>query len=197
LTYVLISLRGDEATVMADEFAQWFATQHEPAAHFHTARPDPAKVRAAIATTPRAIVFGHNGGGSIRSESRGGVWLEPDDFGEVFADATVWVYACSTREQSLEADLTSFGRRSHANGVRTFLGHCGPTPTIPPFASLPYAREKIHAALARGFRAFTQGTTNARELERVVMGGLGDGRDRAFTAPILSGMSRLRTLERT
>jgi hypothetical protein len=120
VTYVLVSLVGDKATTDADRFARWFAERRPPVAAYHTPNPSHAAVRDAVRATPAAIVFAHDGEGSVRA-IRGGVpWADARQFAGMFQAARVWVYACETRSVALEADLTSFGRTAHAEGVRVF-----------------------------------------------------------------------------
>jgi hypothetical protein len=109
VSYVLVSLVGDDATKEADEFARWFAEQYPPTARFHEPMPDHEQVESALRVTPLALVFGHDGGGSLRPTSRGEPWVRPPQFAKLFAGARVWVYACNTRAKKLKDDLESFG----------------------------------------------------------------------------------------
>ncbi len=195
MSYVLVSLTGDDATSANDGFARWFAESHPPSAAFHEGHPDHDQVAAAVRKTPVALVFGHDGGGSLRGAASGPAWVAPEAFARIFEGARVWVYACSTRSPSLEADLLSFGRLSRSGGVAVFAGHASPITAVPPYTSLPGLRTSVHAALARGFRAFLQGQNSAEELRRAVLRGAVTGRGVVFGAlPIERDMASLRVL---
>lgn len=176
MKYVLVSLTGDDATAANDEFARWFAAAHPPVAAFHGEHPDLDEVATHVRETRLALVFGHDGGGSLRGAAKGAAWVDPPTFSRIFAGARVWVYACETRSRSLDEDLESFGKIAFANGVRVFAGHASPVSATPPFTSLPALKRSAHSALARGFRAFLQGENNAAALRRAVLGGAAVGR---------------------
>jgi hypothetical protein len=131
VSYVLVSLLGDDATEANDAFARWFEQSHPPARAFHGEHPDHEDVAAAIRATPLALVLGHDGGGSIRGAARGAAWTDPAQFARIFAGARVWVYACLTRGENLEDDLDSFGRRAHGAGVAVFAGHARAISAVP------------------------------------------------------------------
>ncbi len=197
MSYVLVSLLGDDATAANDLFARWFEERHRPNAAFHHEHPNPEEVAAAIRETPVAIVLGHDGGGSVRGSSSGPPWMEPDGFARVFQGARVWVYACDTRARALEDDLASFGRQVFDAGVSVFAGHCSPITAVPPFTSLPDLRDRVYAALARAFRAFLSGENNATRLRQAALKGSVGGRATALTAlPIERDMESLRVLAR-
>jgi len=193
--YVLVSLLGDDATAVNDDFAQWFARAHPPSAAFHHEHPDHAAVAAAVRGSPNALVLGHDGGGSVRGAAKGPPWAEPATFAEIFSGARVWVYACDTRGPTLEEDLVSFGRLAHERGVSVFAGHCSPITAVPGFPSLPYLRDSVYEALGRAFRAFIQGQNSASELRRLALKASVLGRATTFTAnPIERDMQSLRVL---
>lgn len=108
MSYVLVSLVGDDATAANDEFARAFAVSHRPKHAFHGESPAHADVAAAVRETKTALVLGHDGGGSLRGASQGDPWITPQEFAKVFYDARVWVYACDTRGPTMEQDLDSF-----------------------------------------------------------------------------------------
>ncbi len=89
MTFVLVSLLGDDATAANDEFARWFEASHSPAAAFHGEHPDHEAVAAAVRVTPTALVLGHDGGGSLRGASSGSPWVNPTEFARIFAGARV------------------------------------------------------------------------------------------------------------
>jgi hypothetical protein len=195
VTYVLVSLLGDEATAANDDFARWFEQTHTPAAGFHSEHPDHEEVARAVRGAPIAIVFGHDGDGSVRGASNGPPWADPAQFARMFAGARVWVYACQTRGQKLGDDLDSFGRQARAGGVAVFAGHCTSITAVPPFTSMPDLRASVYQALARAFRAFIQGVNNAGELRRAALKGAVHGRGTVLSAlPIEQAMMSLRVL---
>lgn len=195
MNYVLVSLLGDEATAANDEFARWFAKDHPPAAAFHGEHPDHALVAAAVQEARTALVFGHDGGGSLRGAAKGPAWLGPDEFARIFVGARVWVYACETRAKALEEDLASFGKQARSGGVAVFAGHCTPITAVPPFTTLPLLRDSCYQALARAFRAFLQGENNADALRRAALKGAVFGRGTVLAAsPIERDMASLRVL---
>lgn len=195
MTYVLVSLLGDEATAANDEFTRWFEESHAPAATFHDPHPDHDAVTEAVRETPIALVFGHDGGGSLRGASSGAPWVDPVQFAQIFAGARVWVYACDTRAQTQEDDLDSFGRQARAGGVAVFAGHCTSITAVPPFTSLPGLRSSVYKALARAFRAFIQGQNSPAELRRAALKGAVGGRGAVLSAlPIERDLASLRVL---
>lgn len=197
MSYVLVSLLGDEATEANDEFARWFASQHPPARAFHAEFPDKNDVATAIQETKTALVLGHDGGGSLRGASKGSAWIKPEEFAHVFRDARVWVYACDTRGPTLEQDLESFGKIAFEGGVRVFAGHASPITAVMPFRLMPDLRQRWYNALSRAFRAFIQGEDNANELRQVALKATASGREAVFAAlPIERDMNTLRVLKR-
>lgn len=197
MSYVLVSLIGDDATAANDEFARWFAAHHPPACAFHAESPAHDEIAAAVRETKTALVLGHDGGGSLRGASQGAPWITPPEFAKVFYDARVWVYACDTRGPTLEQDLESFGRIAFEQGVRVFAGHASPITAVPPFMLFPDLRKRTHEALARAFRAFIQGEDNAAVLRRIALAGTVGGRATVFGAlPIQQDMNVLRILKR-
>jgi len=174
VTYVLVSLVADddEATRWNDEFARWFASEHPPAAAFHGEMPDHAAVRMALEKlpkdrTPTALVFCHDGGGTLRARSVGDPWADAAKFADTFVGARVWVYACDTRGTALNDDLDSFGRWARDHGIEVFVGHASAVAAPPP--SPPNVRTYIYQALGRAFRAFLQGEERPPELRRAAL----------------------------
>lgn len=193
MSYVLVSLLGDGATELTDAFAKMFAVRYPPAVAFHEQHPDHDEVAAAIHDTPAALVFGHDGGGSLRGASNGRRWTNPEEFAQIFQDARVWTFACDTRSPRLEEDLDSFGRLASENGVVVFAGHCAPIPAVPAFHAFPELRNNVHNALDRVFRAFLEGENNAGELRRIALANSGRGRSLLRAAnPIEEIMRSLR-----
>lgn len=197
MSYVLVSLTGDEATAANDEFARWFATTHPALQAFHGEAPLHEEVAAAVRESKTAIVLGHDGGGSLRGKSQGAAWITPREFAHVFHDARVWVYACDTRGPSVEQDLESFGRIAFDGGVRVFAGHASPITAVMPFNLWPDFRMRTYQALARAFRAFIQGENNKNVLRQIALKGTVGGRTTVFSAlPIQRDFETLRVLAR-
>lgn len=164
MSYVLVSLRGDEATQMNDAFAQHFAKAFPPAVFFSEEHPDHDRVAESVRAWGQAVVMGHDGAGSLRAHGQGPPWTDARGFASMFRGARVWAYACDTRGASLETDLDSFGRQAVELGVRVFAGHAAPITAPPPFATMPTLRDEVYRALGRGFRCFLQGSNNADEI---------------------------------
>ena len=59
------------ATQAQDDFAQYFAKDHTPAETFRGENPDQAQIQEVMRRLPNALVFGHDGGGSLRAFSSG------------------------------------------------------------------------------------------------------------------------------
>ena len=175
MSYVLVSLVGDSATEVVDEFARWFEREFPPAASFHEAVPDHNTVADAVRETPQALVFGHDGGGSLRAAAQGEPWADADQFARVFANAWVWVCACNTRGLKLVDDLESFGRRAHQAGVKVFAGHCAATGLAPTGGGLSDPHNYHRNGLAKAFRAFLKGECRRGELGRLALAGRGRG----------------------
>ncbi|MBK8255363.1 MAG: hypothetical protein IPK82_22230 [Polyangiaceae bacterium] len=182
MSYVLVSLTGDEATAANDLFAQWFAKTHPPHAAFHEEHPNHNAVADAVRQAGNALVFGHDGVGSVRGKSLGEPWVDPQTFGQIFSGSRVWVYACDTRSKNLEEDLTSFGRVASGAGVQVFAGFAAPVTAVPPFSTLEALRTPIYQALARGFRAFISGENSAENLKKAVLRGAATGRGAVLAA---------------
>jgi hypothetical protein len=197
VSYVLVSLTGDEATAANDEFARWFAKEHPPLLAFHGESPLHEDVAAGVRETKTALVLAHDGGGSIRGASQGDAWITPQQFAHVFHDARVWVYACDTRGPTLEQDLESFGRIAFESGVRVFAGHASPITAVMPFNLWPDFRTRTYQALARAFRAFIQGENSATVLQQIAKKGTVGGRATVVSAlPIQRDFETLRVLMR-
>lgn len=194
MTYVLVSLRGDEGTQDADMFAQWFAKRHAPSAAYHEPSPPHAIVSDAVRETPNALVFAHDGDGSIRAVKGGEPWADAHAFAGIFQHARVWVYACDTRSDALEADLASFGRLAHAAGVRVFAGHCGPV-NLPYLPALQINMESVYHGLRGAFVAFLEGEDDVAALRDAALASVPLGRAAVFVSPWLEqALKTLRVL---
>ena len=195
MSYVLVSLLGDDATAANDAFARWFEESHRPKASFHDEHPEREAVAAAVRETRLALVFGHDGGGSLRGAKGGPPWVDASEFARIFAGARVWVYACDTRAKAQEDDLLSFGRQARDGGVAVFAGHCTSITAVPPCSTMPSLREPVYQAFARAFRAFLQGQNNAEEIRRAALKGTVVGRSTVLAAlPVERDMKSLRVL---
>jgi len=128
VTYVLISLPGDEASREADELAEWFATRRAPAARFRDEAPDHDAIRAAVVKSPVAILFGHDGDGAIRARSKGSAWADARRLGAMFKGARVYAFACNTMGGHSDDDLPALGHDAVKAGVQLFVGHATAVP---------------------------------------------------------------------
>jgi hypothetical protein len=154
-------------------------------------------VAAAVRETPVALVFGHDGGGTIRGAAQGPPWADPEQFAGVFNGARVWVYAGDTRGRHLEEDLDSFGRRTSDLGVAVFAGHCSPIPAVPAFETLPALRILVYGALGRAFRAFVGGTNSASALRLAAARKRVRGRRMFAASPVEAALESLRVKVRS
>jgi len=194
MTYVLVSLAGDKATQDADRFARWFAERHPPTAAYHETHPAHPTVRDAVRETGAALVFAHDGGGSVRSVRGGPRWADAREFAGIFQAARVWVYACDTRSVEVEADLTSFGRLAREEGVGVFAGHCGEV-TLPSLPPLRNTMEAMYQGLDRAFLAFLEGENEEQALRGAALGGVPRGRAAVYVTPYVErAMQTLRVL---
>jgi hypothetical protein len=195
VSYVLVSLLSDAATQDSDAFARWLAQSQPPAGEFHDANPAHAAVSEAVRRAPVALVFGHDGGGTLRAEASGESWATPEQFAEMFSGARVWVYACNTRAPKQEEDLESFGRRAHELGVRVFAGHCTAIASVAHETAQPQ-RDLAYRALGRAFRAFLRGQNSANAIRLAALRGVaGPGRFVALAAlPVEDALRSLRVL---
>jgi hypothetical protein len=165
LNYALLSLVGDDATRMNDEFARWFKKDHPPACAFHDEHPSHDEVAAQVQAASAALVMSHDGNGTLRAVSRGRAWATGAEFGRMFSGKRVWVYACDTRSEHPDLDLASFGRAARAHGVAVFAGHVSPITAPPTYDGMVRGlREHTYRMLARAFRHFLLGSNDADEI---------------------------------
>jgi hypothetical protein len=166
MSYVLVSLVGDEATQTADAFAAWFAERKPPAARFREEAPDHDAVASAVRQCGQALVFGHDGGGTLRARRRGPAWATADQFAHMFRDARTYAYACDTMAERHESDLGAFGHESQRLRVRVFAGHCtGATAAVD--SESPVLSEALREAVAAVLCAFLDGENDAAHLRLV------------------------------
>jgi hypothetical protein len=151
-------------------------------------------VSDAVRATQNALVFAHDGDGSIRAVRGGAPWADAQAFAGIFQGARVWVYACDTRSDALEEDLASFGRVAHAAGVRVFAGHCGPV-TVPFLPALPNNMESVYQGLRGAFVAFLEGEDDVAALRDAALADVPLGRAAVFVSPWLEqALKTLRVL---
>lgn len=194
MTYVLVSLRGDQGTQDADMFARWFAERHVPSVAYHEPSPPHAIVTDAVREPLNALVFAHDGDGSLRAVKGHEPWADARAFAGIFQRARVWVYACDTRSDALEADLASFGRLAHAAGVRVFAGHCGPV-NLPFLPVLQINMESLYQGLRGAFVAFLEGEDDVAALRDAALASVPLGRAAVFVSPWLEqALKTLRVL---
>ena len=170
MSYVLVSLVGDEATQKADEFASWLEAAHPPTIVFREASPSHAAVKSAAAGPHRAVVFGHNGshGGvsSLRAKATGASWATAPELGKLFPGARVYAYACETMGRGDKTDPESLGFAAKAAGVAAFAGHtsfldAGWEEAVP----IASAVEPVRKALGELILAFLGGESDSNKLK--------------------------------
>jgi len=173
MTYILVSLvgEGDEATEASDAFAFWYAERHPPAKSFRGDAPDHVAIQLAVQVLePRkGFVLGH-GGDTLRAFpgpspldvfTRPVVWANAEAFGQMFAGARVYVFACSTLAE--KADAESFGRHAIRNGVAAYAGHYKPI-HAPGVADVGLHDRQLRRAIARVVRMFLDGSDDVEQL---------------------------------
>lgn len=149
MTYVLISLPGDQASREAADFGAWFAQRRQPDVTFSEAAPDHSAVRTAVARTRCAVVFGHNGGGALRASAGGAPWAGAQEMGQVFGGARVYAFACNTMGEHSADGLRGLGVDAVRAGVHVFAGH----PTFVPADTGQDPRGKFHHAIRQAIAA--------------------------------------------
>jgi hypothetical protein len=164
MSYVLVTLVGDEATQEANSLAQWFAARRKPVAIFADSSPSHSQIRAALSEVPVALVFGHDGNGSLRATNDGPAWATPEQFASIFKNSRVYTYACNTIGSHFnENSSDSFGHRAIRSGVRVFAGHCvWATASLAGVSQVH--RDAIRKALADVFDSFLDGENDGAKL---------------------------------
>jgi hypothetical protein len=173
VSFVLVSLvrDGDISTQASDAFARWYAEQHPPAQSFHGDSPDHEAIAQAVRQLDkrRGFVLGH-GGETLRSGPGPDplspfkqviVWADAQQFGSLFEDARVYVFACSTLAE--EADVQSFGKRAVGHGIAVYAGHFKPI-QAPDITDTDLYAERMRRALQRVVTKFLDGCNDRAQL---------------------------------
>jgi len=170
MSYVLVSLAGDDATRAADGFARWLAQQSPgPHAAFHLPSPAHEDVAHGVERTGRAVVCGHDGlhdgAHSLRSAATGPPWATAAQIGRIFHGARLYAYACNTMGKDGQVDLDALGHEAHRLGVAAFAGHAvffdgGWEQNV-----LAENVEPVRAAVASVIHAFLEGEDDASKLK--------------------------------
>jgi hypothetical protein len=170
MSYVLVSLAGDEATQAADRFAQWLArTPPLPHAAFHEPSPAHDDVARGVEQTGRAVVCSHDGVHdgvhSLRSEAAGAPWATAEQIARMFRGARLYAYACNTMGRDGKVDLDALGYEAHRQGVAAFAGHAvffdgGWEQNV-----LTENVDAVRAAVARVIHTFLEGEDDAYKLK--------------------------------
>jgi hypothetical protein len=170
MTYVLVSLPGDEATQAADLFAQWLAgTPPLPHAAFHDPAVAHEDVARGVEQTGRAVICSHNGFHdgvhSLRSQATGAPWATAEQIARVFLGARLYAYACETMGRAGKVYLDALGHEAHRLGVAAFAGHAvffdgGWDQNV-----LAENVESVRAAVAKVIHAFLDGEDDANKLK--------------------------------
>ena len=119
MSYVLVSLPGDEATLAADRLSKYLEERVEPDQPFREECPIHDDVKSAIARTKTGVFFGHNGNNSLRASATGEPWVDGARLGKIAEDARIYVYACS----ALDDPESSLGAEAVRNGADVVAGH--------------------------------------------------------------------------
>ena len=174
MTYVLVSLVGDDVTQQADVFARQVGELRSPLRAFHEPSPAHEVVAAANDAVRKAVVVGHNGchdgSPSLRAHAGGGQWADGEKLGEIFQHSRVYAYACETMGSRGEPDVEALGNLACRAGVAAFAGHAVFV-DIGWQQSLASAyRERVTEAVSQMIFAFLDGENDADQLRLIARG---------------------------
>ena len=118
MSYILVSLIGDEATEDSDGLSRQLESRVAPTKTFRGENPNHQDVR--VAADRDAVFFGHNGHGSLRAwADTSRIWATGKDLGQMCDGARLFLYACS----SFDEEGFSLGDEALSNGVEVVVGH--------------------------------------------------------------------------
>ena len=174
MTYVLVSLVGDDVTKEADVFARLLSERRTPSSSFHEPSPSHQGVSAANEGVRRAVIVAHNGRhegiSSLRSHAAGAKWADGEILGQIFKDARVYAYACDTMGARGIPDVQALGNLAHRAGVRAFAGHAIFVDAGWPQSLSAGHRDRVIAGLSQMIFAFLDGEDDAARLKLVARG---------------------------
>jgi hypothetical protein len=122
MTYVLVSLPGDEASQEADRLARHLEKKLPPLCSFHEENPDHEFVTKDMSETKKGVFFGHNGNNALKSRRDDEPWVDGARLGNLSKDSRIYVYAC----KALEDSGFSLGDEAVKHGAAVVAGHDAP-----------------------------------------------------------------------
>ena len=174
MSYVLVSLVGDEVTQEADAFARQLGQRRAPTKSFHEPSPSHEIVSAASEAVLRAVIVAHNGSHdgtpSLRSHASGAGWADGNRIGATFRNARVYAYACETMGKAGLPDVTALGNQAHRSGVRAFAGHAVFLDVAWQSNLAMKHRDRVIEALCQMVFAFLDGENDANRLRLIARG---------------------------
>jgi hypothetical protein len=164
MSYVIVSLPGDQATRDADSFAAWIADRWQPARFFREVSPEHEQVRQEVARYRRVVIFAHNGGGTFRASSGGSPWADAKEIGRICKDARVYAFACNTMGIHSDDLRSGLGMDAVKAGVKIFAGH--PTAVPPSTDDHPRGRfeQEVRKAIFHTIKLFLDGESDEKKL---------------------------------
>jgi hypothetical protein len=137
MSYVLISLHreSDAASTLAHTLANALQLLMVPQFYWAGEHPDHSEIHDAVCYPiegrPLAgVIFGHGGHrtNTLRSQQNATpVWATPKQFGEMFTQSRVYVFACETtpdpQKEPREQRYDTFGEGALEAGVSVYVGH--------------------------------------------------------------------------
>jgi len=178
LSYVLVSLVGDDATRESDHLSQHIEQHRTPFACFRNEDPSHESIKEAVNRlridfeTSSGVIFGHGGesGESLkayRDTSR--IWSTPEQFADMFRNSRVYVFACQTVGRPEVEGMESFGEEAIRCSVSVYVGHYMDiaSPTSSTGLSEAQVRQLNNAASAAILK-FLDGCEDEKELRRVI-----------------------------
>ncbi len=161
MTYVLVHLRGDQATADADRLVEHVKAARAAVATVAGESPSHRELITTLAAAPAStsgVCIGHgHAGGLGPTPSR--VWANAEQLAAIFRDRRLYAYACSTTGHE-----TSLGARAVLAGVAVYVGHEGPVE-----APLPlHERRMVEAVASAAILAFIDGEDDEASLRRAI-----------------------------
>ncbi len=167
MTYVLVSLVGDEATGESNALSKTLEELRSPSSVHRGESPNVDEVRQSMSGVESAVLFGHDKYGTLRAFSDPTrSWANGEQIGRMFHGARIYLFACS----SFLPEGESLAEKAVQHGVRLVVGHDAPVSS--PDSDLGYSRTQISvvrkAALSM-IEAFLDGETDHGRLKETGM----------------------------
>lgn len=166
MSYLIVSLPGDEATMEADKLAQRVARKRTPRLYIAHPHPDHDEVRQVAADLQTILIFGHDGGGKLRATAGGLPWADAPQLASLFPGKRVYAFACNTVGEHSRGEVQGLGVEAVKQGVRLFAGHPTPVPPGPEGEGSEKLQEAIRDAMCAALVAFVDGIDDAAKLRR-------------------------------